>query len=113
MHELLLTQGVLTTALEQANTIEANKVTKINLVIGEFANISEEALEFCFNMLSKDSIAANANLCFRHLPAKLRCCDCESIFTPAQYPWTCPQCQKRNIEIVAGRELYVEDIGVE
>jgi hydrogenase nickel incorporation protein HypA/HybF len=42
MHELSITQSILSIALEQAEAAQANRITKINLVIGELSGIVDE-----------------------------------------------------------------------
>ena len=99
--------------LEKANTAKAGRVSKINLVIGELSGIVDESVEFYFGFLGKDTIAAQASLSFQHPPIQLRCRNCGTVFSPNNLDWTCPDCQEKKIEIVSGRECYVESIEVE
>ena len=113
MHELSITQSILSIALEQAKTAQANRITKINLTIGELSGIVDECVEFYFDLLSKDTIAAEASLSFNRTPTKLRCRNCNTTFSPDNLNWACPNCQEQKIEITSGRECYVESIEVE
>ncbi len=113
MHELSITQGILSIVLEQAKTAQANKITKINLTIGELSGIVDECVQFYFGLLSKDTIAAEASLCFHRPPTKLRCRNCATTFSPDKLDWACPNCRAQKIEIISGRECYVESIEVE
>jgi hydrogenase nickel incorporation protein HypA/HybF len=113
MHELSITQSILSIALEQAEAAQANRITKINLVIGELSGIVDECVKFYFDIISKDTIASKANLSFERPPTKLRCRNCDATFSPDNLDWTCPNCREQKIEIVSGRECYVESIEVE
>ncbi len=113
MHELSITQSILSIALEQAKAVPANKITKINLTIGELAGIVDECVEFYFELLRKDTIAAEASLSFNRPPTTLHCRNCNITFSPDDLDWTCPNCREQKIEIVSGRELYIESIEVE
>ena len=113
MHELSVTQSILDIVLEKANAAHASKVEKINLVIGELSGIVDDCVQFYFDLLSKDTIAAEAVLFFHKPPAQLRCRNCSAVFSPENGDWTCPGCQEQRIEIISGRELYVESIEVE
>lgn len=113
MHELALTENILSIALEQAKAVQAQRITKINLIIGELSGFVAECIQFNFEFLSQDSIAAQAVLTFTPLPTSLRCRNCATIFTPKQPLWVCPSCQGQSVEIVSGRECYVESIEVE
>jgi len=113
MHELSITQSILSIAVEKANAVQAKRVTKINLTIGELSGIVDECVQFYFDFLSQDTIAAEANLCFHKPPIQLRCRNCATTFSPNNLDWACPDCQEQKIEIISGRECYVDSIEVE
>lgn len=112
MHEFSITQSILSIALEKAGAVDAGKITRINLVTGELSGIVDESVEFYFDFLRRDTIAAEASLSFRHPPLQLRCRNCGTVFSPASYEWQCPGCGGRGVEVVSGREMYVESIEV-
>jgi len=113
MHELSITQSMLDLVLEQAEKAEAKEVGKINLVIGEMTGIVGESVQFYFNFLSKGTIAERANISFKVVPTMARCRHCNNSFELKEFDWTCPYCQGKNMEIMAGKELFVESIEVE
>jgi len=113
MHELSITQGVLDIALEKAKEARASRITAINLVIGEMSSIVDDCVQFYFDFFSKDSIARDAKLSFTRIPMQVRCRSCGTSFTPDKIVWRCPQCQQWDVEIIAGRELYIDSIEVE
>ena len=113
MHELSVTENILSIALEKAKTIPTSKIIKINLTIGELSAIVDECVEFYFGLLSKDTIAAESSLSFRRPPTRLRCRNCATTFSPVDLDWACPDCREQKVEIVSGRECYVESIEVE
>ena len=113
MHELSITQSILSIALEKAKEAQAKKISRISLVIGEMSGIVDECVQFYFEQFSKDTIAAGASLCFSRPPAQFRCRHCATTFTPNDLDWTCPGCHRQEIEIVSGRECYVESIEVD
>ena len=113
MHEFSITQNILSIALKEAEKASATKISKINLTIGELSGIVDECVEFYFNLLSQDTMAAGARLCFYRTPTKLRCRQCATTFSPANPDWVCPNCRERRIEIVSGRECHVESIEVD
>ena len=112
MHELSITQNMLDLVLEEAKNAKAERVAKINLVIGEMSGIVDQCVEFYFEFLSQDTIANGAILSFAKVPTQARCLNCEELFTPKAFDWSCPKCRESSTEIVAGNELYVESIEV-
>jgi hydrogenase nickel incorporation protein HypA/HybF len=113
MHELGITQSMLNLVLEQAEKAGAKEVGKINLVIGEMTGVVGECVQFYFDFLSKGTPAEGAALAFKIIPTTAKCRGCDKNFELKEFDWTCPYCQRNNIEIVAGKELFVESIEVE
>jgi len=113
LHELSITENILSIVLERAKEAKASRVSKINLVVGELSGVVDECVEFYFGFLSRDTIAAQASLSFRHPPIQLRCHKCSTVFSPTNHNWTCPNCQERAVEIISGRDLYIESIEIE
>lgn len=113
MHELAITQNILDIALSQAKAAKAKKVNKINLVIGELSGVVSDCIQFYFDFLKKDSIAEEATLTFEIVPAQLKCRQCLAIFSPEELFWTCPDCDSQQVEIMAGREFYMDSLEVD
>jgi len=113
MHELSITQNILSIALEKAGEARAARVTRINLALGELSGIASDCVRFYFDFLSKNTIAARADLAFEHRPIELRCHNCRATFSPGKTDWSCPKCHQRKAELVSGRECYIDSIEVE
>jgi len=113
MHEYSITQSMLSLAVEKASEAKASKITRINLVLGELSGIVDECVKFHFDFLSKDTIADGAGLSFTRIATRVRCLNCEQVFLPKNYDWSCTNCHGAGIEIISGRECYVESIEVE
>jgi hydrogenase nickel incorporation protein HypA/HybF len=99
--------------LERAKESGARKVGTINLVIGELSGFVEESVRFYFNFLAKDTIAEGAALNFKPVSPRARCRNCDKPFEVKEFDWSCPQCRGSDIEITAGKELFVESIDIE
>jgi hydrogenase nickel incorporation protein HypA/HybF len=113
MHELSITEEILNIAIASAREAKAEKVIQINLVIGDVSSIVGECVQFCFDFVSKASIAEGAKLTFQRIPLQMKCRSCGSVFSPEKESWTCPQCQEWNVEIIGGKEFYMDSIEVE
>ena len=113
MHELAITQSMLDLVLEQAKKAGAKEVGRINVVVGEMCGFVEECVKFYFDFISKGSLAEGASLSFTMIPPKARCRDCDKTFELKEFDWACPYCQGNSMEIITGKELFVESIEVE
>ena len=113
MHELAITHSMLDIVLERAKESGARKVEAINLVIGELSGFVEESVRFYFDFLAKNTIAEGAALNFKPVSPRARCRSCDQPFELGELYWSCPQCGGSDIEITAGKELFIESIDIE
>jgi hydrogenase nickel incorporation protein HypA/HybF len=113
MHEQSIVEALLSTVLEKAEEAKAKKILRVYLVVGELSGVLQEAVDFYFSFLSKDTIAAGANLFFIQPPTQVRCRNCNTVYSPENLNLTCPNCKERKVEIISGRELYIENMEVE
>jgi hydrogenase nickel incorporation protein HypA/HybF len=113
MHEQSIVHSLLSLALEKARKANARKIVGIHLVVGDYTGIEEDAVNFYFGFLSKDTIAAGARIRYTHVPGQLRCRDCDILFPLQKRRYRCPECGGKRVEIVGGRELYIETMQVE
>ena len=113
MHEQSIVESILALAIKNAEKEKANKILRIYLVVGELSGVNEESVDFYFSLLSRDTIAAQASLFFMHVAAQLRCRNCNMIFSPKDFDFHCPNCKEEQVEIIGGRELYIDSMEVE
>lgn len=114
MHEEPICKWLLDIALEQAEEANAKKILRIYVVNGALSGALSVHIEFYFRFLSKGTIAEGASIFFVESPAELRCRNCNTVFSPEDISKVaCPGCKERNVEIVSGRELFVESVEVE
>ncbi len=62
MHEWHITEELLDNVCAQAKENRINKVTKIQVVLGEDSLVTADSLRFCFQLLSEETIAREAVL---------------------------------------------------
>lgn len=113
MHEQSIVQSILALALKNANEAGARRIAGIHLVVGDYTGVEEESVNFYFGFLTRNTIAAGARIYYTHVPAQLRCRDCDILFPLGKGDYRCPKCGNGRIEIVGGRELYIEKLDVE
>ena len=113
MHELAITKSMLDIVLKEAEKAGSREVRIVNLVIGEMTGFVEDSVQFYFDFLSKGTPAEGAVLSFTAVPIKAQCRSCGHSFKPKDSGWICPGCGGSGVDIVSGKELFVESIEVD
>ncbi|RRR68975.1 MAG: hydrogenase maturation nickel metallochaperone HypA [Candidatus Viridilinea halotolerans] len=110
MHELAITESLIRVAV---NAADGRRVHAIHLAIGALSSVVDDSVQFYFDFLSRDSLAAGAILHFRRIPASARCQACghqQPVVPPL--PPACPVCASVELRISGGVEFHVESIEV-
>ena len=110
MHELTLSESIVNLVVECARIEQLRAVTRVVLEIGTAAGVEIEALRFCFDLVTKDTLAQGAVLAIDVVSLQARCRSCAANFIPDHAVSACPQCGSYAIELVCGRELRVKSI---
>lgn len=114
MHELSVTQGILSVVLETTQHNGNRRVIAIDLVIGDLSSIVDDSVQFYFDILSRNTLAEGATLNFRREAATAKCWDC-GIESNTKVPLVmeCPACGSVRLQVTGGQEFYVESIEVD
>jgi hydrogenase nickel incorporation protein HypA/HybF len=113
MHELPVSQNILEISLKYANRENASKILNIYVVIGQLTSFIDESIQFYWDIISKDTIAEGAELKFTRIPAEFMCKLCNYSFPLSENQFTCPNCQSNQVEIIKGKEFYLDSIDIE
>lgn len=113
MHELSVTESLLTTACEYAEMNQAIRVSALNLVIGELSGIVGDSVQFYWDMVSKDTLCENAVLNIERKLAVMHCLDCANDFELDGDLTPCPACGSMHIKILSGNEFLLDSIEIE
>ena len=113
MHEITLCQNVIGQLEAAANREKFSTVKKIWLDIGALSHVTEEAMRFAFDIVTKDTLATNAILEIRKIPAQGHCERCHKISAMTQRYEPCSECGNFPLVVVSGEELRIKNIEVE
>ncbi len=113
MHELAVTESILEITLRHARESNARRVTDLYLVVGSLSSIVDDSVQFYWDFVAKESLAAGAKLHFRRIPAEFLCLDCTRKFSPSGEDFLCPGCGSPRLKITAGEEFFLESIAIE
>ena len=113
MHEMSLAESVLQIIEESARTQNFRRVRTVVLEIGKLAAVEADAMRFCFDAVTRGSIAEGAQLEIIETPGAGRCIACGRTVALLEQYGLCPECGSPQIEIVTGNQMRVKNLEVE
>ena len=113
MHELALTEGIISIINSEQKKNSFQRVIEIRLRVGEFSGVMPECIREFFPIAAKGTSAENAEIIIESIEARFRCLDCGYEGRIDRKHPCCPDCGSECIRMTAGREFFVENIKVE
>jgi len=113
MHELSIAQSLMQLVLAEAEKANARKVITVSLKVGELTGVVPDSLSFCFELLSKSTIAENAKITIEKVPIRGYCSQCKDDFAITHNLYRCTTCGNTQIDLTSGRELQIDHLEIE
>lgn len=109
MHELALTETLVTLVAEQAQGAPVRRVT---LEIGQLSAVLPESMQFCFDVCAQGTPLQGAILEIIEIPGQGRCRDCGQVMALEMPYGVCDSCDSLAIDIIAGQELRLKNMEI-
>jgi hydrogenase nickel incorporation protein HypA/HybF len=109
MHELALMENVI--EMVRSNALENNitRVNKLKLVVGKLSMALSDSLQFAFEVLGQNEMFKQAVLEIEEKEVVCYCKECQQRFQAENdYCFVCPSCGQNKVDIIEGRELYLD-----
>lgn len=113
MHEYAVTKSVINTVVEEAKKVDAKKVSKVTLVVGDLSSIVDESVQMYFDLIAEGTVVHGAQLEFKRVRAELYCLGCEKNYVKPASGLECPDCGIMGVLTDKGKEFYIESIEIE
>jgi len=113
MHEMSIAEGILQVLEEQALAQQYTRVKAVWLEIGPLSMIETESLRFCFEAVTKNSLAQGAELNIIKIPGEVFCMQCLKTVPVAQRFDACNACGSYQLQITQGEEMRIKELEVE
>ncbi|MBK1674539.1 hydrogenase maturation nickel metallochaperone HypA [Ectothiorhodospira shaposhnikovii] len=98
---------------EQALAQQFSRVRKLWLEIGPLASVDVPSLQFCFEAVSRHTLAEAAVLEIIEVPGLAWCLGCEARVDIHQRFDACPKCGSYRLQVIQGDELRVKELEVD
>jgi hydrogenase nickel incorporation protein HypA/HybF len=113
MHEMSIAESVLQIVEDTARSGGYTRVKAVWLEIGQLANVEKESLRFCFDAVTRDSIAQDARLEIIETAGQGWCMQCACNVPIAALHEPCPTCGSYQIQVTGGEEMRVKELEIE
>ncbi len=110
MHEIRIANDLSEIVLEVASNEKLSVVSRVNITFGEMVQIVPEIFDFAFREAVRGSIASEAVVNFEIIKIKLKCRECGNVFNLNGSRFACQECNSSDLEIIAGKEMFVKSI---
>ena len=112
MHEIGIIQNTLDLAVKSARASGATRIHQVRLRVGAMTGVVPDALQFAFEVVRQETMAANAQLQVETVPVTCWCPGCQKEFASADLLYECPQCGRISAELRHGLELELAALEV-
>jgi hydrogenase nickel incorporation protein HypA/HybF len=110
MHEMSLAESIVQIVEDTVRQHGGTRVACVRLEIGQLAGVELDALRFCFEAASRESLAADAALVIDQPEGRAWCMPCGGSVTVGSLADPCPDCGSHQLQVTGGTELRVRDI---
>lgn len=108
VHEISIALNLVEALTERAETEHVAKIEAVHIQLGKLSGVVEDALQFAWELATKDTVAEGSTLVVERVPLVVFCERCESERTIRGDPiLVCPECATPAPAIVRGRELQL------
>lgn len=106
MHELSIAMSLVDAACEEADGLDAGRITALYLRLGPLSGVVKDALLFSFDVAAADTQIAGARLVIEDMPVVIMCPSCnEERQIESVQRFRCPACGVPAPNVIGGREL--------
>ncbi|MCP5142946.1 MAG: hydrogenase maturation nickel metallochaperone HypA [Chromatiales bacterium] len=113
MHEMSLCESVVEILAEEARRQGFQRVKTVWLEIGRLASADPEAIRFCFDAVTRATVADGARLEIIDTPGQAWCERCAVTVEIKQRFDACPVCGDFPLRVIDGDALRVKQLEVE
>lgn len=113
MHEMSLAEGIVRILEQEAANQGFTRVKIVWLELGELSHVSPEAMEFCFDAVTRTTLAEGARLEIIRVPGTAWCMACAEPITITNRVDGCPKCGGHQLQITGGEDMRLKELEVE
>ncbi|KAA5606273.1 hydrogenase maturation nickel metallochaperone HypA [Roseospira marina] len=112
MHELALTESILRIVETEAERQGFSSVRAVWLELGALSHADPDAIRFCFDTVTRGSLAEGARLTIERPPGQGWCMICSVTVPLARRFDPCPHCGGHQVQVTDGDDMRLTELEV-
>ncbi|HSQ10411.1 MAG TPA: hydrogenase maturation nickel metallochaperone HypA [Burkholderiaceae bacterium] len=108
-----LAEGILQIVEDTARANAATQVRSVLLELGALSHVEEQALRFCFDAVTRGTVADGARLDVHATAGRAWCMPCGESVALNRLGDDCPLCGGYQLQVTHGDEMKVKEIEVD
>lgn len=113
MHEMALCEGVLRILEDEAARQNFQTVRMVRLEIGRLSHVEPEAMAFCFDAVTRGTLAEHARLQIDRPDGIAWCMDCAESVVIGSRADPCPRCDGHHLQVTGGDDMTIKELEVD
>jgi hydrogenase nickel incorporation protein HypA/HybF len=113
MHEMSLVEGIVALIEDERQHQMFARVCRVHIHLGALGHVEPDALRFCFDALTRGTVADGAALSIVTIAGQGACSACKQTVALTERYDECPLCGHPQVKLIAGDELRLAELEVE
>jgi len=113
MHEVSLVESMVALVEDERRRQHFSRVRIMHVHVGTLGHVEPDALRFCFEAVTRGTIADGAKLTIETIAGEGHCSDCNQTVPIDDRFAACPLCGSEHVRMTAGDELRLAELEVE
>ena len=119
MHELSVVQSIVKTTSDFLDENNIEHIQFLTLIIGENTGVIPKYVRMYYNEVCENTKLEGSELRIEEVGTEYFCKDCGHVFKPVYSDHHhlnqehCPECHSEDLEVIAGDELMIKEVGYE
>ena len=113
MHEMSLCESIISVMEAEAARQSFSRVKHIWIEVGAFSGAEPESMKFCFDAVSRGTLAEKAVFEIVTLPGEASCFSCGETVRLNERFDPCPRCGSHHLQLTGGEDLRIRELEVD
>jgi hydrogenase nickel incorporation protein HypA/HybF len=113
MHEMALSRSLLDIIEDQAGHHNFTQVRRVTVELGCLGHVDSHALRFCFDVVTRRTVAESSELIIIDRPGHVACLDCGTLAEALRRDEGCPKCGSQRVMVDGGDQLKLTELEVD